>query len=428
MPLRRRTVLLLLLLLGAGVYGALDPLQRARLDRGLKRHRTDFTVYQAAAKALAEGRDPYEAESPRGYRYVYPPLLAVLLMPLADLDPPWALAPFFALSVLALLAALLALARLPGVGGRATVLGVLAAAPFLHQSFERGQVTVLLLAAQVGATVLLVRRREGWAGALLGLGGALRLTPLLLAAAVGLGALAAVRSRGWRPLLHLSGGLLAALVVAGALVPAVALGPARALDVHARWLDRTGSLYAAAPGEYEDLGTVQGINEWRFKNQSPRRVAGTWLGWVADTPFVRERPTLSHAQEAAVDVVGWGVAGLAALLALGLGWWGLRDPSQASFLPVLAVAGALHLFAQRYTWPTHLTALLPALVLAAVAAGRTPRRAAALATFVLGLLAFYGAHALDALQPLAAAGCLALAAGVLLLGVARGATPGRDAS
>jgi hypothetical protein len=419
LPSRRRVLLGLLLLVGLALYGVLDVARRARLDRGLKYHRTDFTVYQAAARALTEGSDPYAAESPRGYRYVYPPFLAVVLMPVAHWDPPWAVGLFFALSAGALAWALVGFARLPGVGTRAVVLGFLAASPFLHQSFQRGQVTVLLLALQVGAIVLLVRRREGWAGVLLGLGGALRLTPLLLAAAVGLGLLAAVRARGWRPLLRLSGGVLGALAVALALLPAVALGPERAATVLSRWLERTADVYVAPPGEFEDLGTVQGINEWRFKNQAPRRVLGTWTGWISGASFEHERPDLTDAQVRGIDAAAWAVAGLAVLAALVLGWRRLRDPDAPSFLPTLAAVGALHLFAERYTWPTHFTALLPALALAAGGGARRPAYAVCVAATAL----FYAAHAAQGLEPLAAAGCLALGALACLLLLARKPTP-----
>ena len=409
MPSRRRVLLGLLLLVGLALYGALDVARRARLDRGLKHHRTDFTVYQAAARALVDGEDPYEAESPRGYRYVYPPFLAVALMPVARWDPPWAVGLFFALSAGALAAALLGFARLPAVGTGAVVVGFLAASPFLHQSFERGQVTVLLLAAQLGAAVLLVRRREGWAGVLLGLGGALRLTPLLLAAAAGLGLLAAVRARGWRPVLRFSGGVLGALAVALVLLPAVALGPERAATVLSRWAERTQDVYAAPPGELEDLGTVQGINEWRFKNQAPRRVMGTWTGWTSEAPFVRERPLLSDGALRTVDSFARKFAVLVVLGALMLGWRRLRDPDGVSFLPALAVVGALHLFAERYACPTHCTSLLPVLAVAAAARAR-----ASLVVFATGLLLFYGAHAVEALQPFAAAGCLLLGTMALL--------------
>jgi hypothetical protein len=192
------------------------------------------------------------------------------------------------------------------------------------------------------------------------------------------------------------------------------------VDVLARWTERTADVYGAPPGEFEDLGTVQGINEWRFKNQAPKRVLGTWTGWLTGASFERERPDLTDAEVRAVDAAAWGVAVLAAAAALLLGWRRLRDPGHGAFLPTLAAVGALHLFAERYAWPTHFTALLPVLALAS-ARGRW--RAAGW-PFVAGLLLFYGAHAFDPLQPAAAAGCLALGTLVcVLLGTGRGSAP-----
>src|SRR5690349_2802203 len=141
-PAQRRLLLIAAVLAAALLYGWLDVASRARIDRGTRYHRTDFTVYQAAAAALAAGTDPYEARNPRGYRYVYPPLLAVALLPVAGLPPPTAAFLFFLAS-----AALLALALWQL--GKPALAGALLCAPFLHESFERGQVTVLLLALQV---------------------------------------------------------------------------------------------------------------------------------------------------------------------------------------------------------------------------------------------------------------------------------------
>ena len=52
-----------------------------------------------------------------------------------------------------------------------------------------------------------------------------------------------------------------------------------------------------------------------------------------------------------------------------------------------------------------------------------PRRWTALVLYGLGVVPFYAAHALAALQPVAAAGCLALATAALLVVIARGAGP-----
>ena len=204
----RRIAPVLAVVLVAGVYFFVDVRQRARIDRGRteresrRLHRTDFTVYQYAARHLKQGKDPYQAVNPRGYRYVYPPLLAVALMPIADWAPPDAALVFFVLSVVALLWSLWALAHEPlgsrgmRLGRRATLLAALVCLGFVHQSFQRGQVTLLLLGLHVGALVAAYRGRFTVSGLLLGIGGALRLTPLLAAACVGVGLLLGARAHG----------------------------------------------------------------------------------------------------------------------------------------------------------------------------------------------------------------------------------------
>src|SRR5262245_60539529 len=109
-----RRLLVLLVATGLVVFGWFDVRQRARLDRGLSRHRTDFTVYTEAPRALYGGKDPYEARSPRGWRYVYPPLLAVLVRPLLDLPVEDAAFLWFLLSAAALAWAVGATARAIG--------------------------------------------------------------------------------------------------------------------------------------------------------------------------------------------------------------------------------------------------------------------------------------------------------------------------
>ncbi|MDE2421879.1 MAG: DUF2029 domain-containing protein [Gammaproteobacteria bacterium] len=44
--------------------------------------RTDFTVYTAAGRAILDHTDLYLAQSARGWRYVYPPPFAILMVPL----------------------------------------------------------------------------------------------------------------------------------------------------------------------------------------------------------------------------------------------------------------------------------------------------------------------------------------------------------
>src|SRR5258705_13992323 len=48
-------------------------------------HLSDFRTFYAAADALAHGNSPYHTDTPRNY--VYPPLIAWLLIPLLPLGP-----------------------------------------------------------------------------------------------------------------------------------------------------------------------------------------------------------------------------------------------------------------------------------------------------------------------------------------------------
>jgi hypothetical protein len=54
----------------------------------LKAHRTDLDVYLRAAWAVRTGSDSHKITDDSGWHYHYPPLFAIVLMPLAD-PPPW---------------------------------------------------------------------------------------------------------------------------------------------------------------------------------------------------------------------------------------------------------------------------------------------------------------------------------------------------
>ena len=60
-----------------------------RRRRGMRRERfnnrwTDLTVLLRAARAVKQGEDLYKVTDAKGLHYHYPPLLAIMLMPLAD--------------------------------------------------------------------------------------------------------------------------------------------------------------------------------------------------------------------------------------------------------------------------------------------------------------------------------------------------------
>ena len=81
----RRRWLWFALLIAIVVWGWVDVRRRARIDPDRPTvHKTDFTVYTEASAAFFDGRDPYEVTNPRGWHYLYPPLFALMLAPLAS--------------------------------------------------------------------------------------------------------------------------------------------------------------------------------------------------------------------------------------------------------------------------------------------------------------------------------------------------------
>ncbi len=72
------------LLAGVIFWGLTDVRRRGYPDVPAE-HRTDLTVYTEAGAAFFDGRAPYEVSNPRGWTYLYPPLLAMLLAPLHPL-------------------------------------------------------------------------------------------------------------------------------------------------------------------------------------------------------------------------------------------------------------------------------------------------------------------------------------------------------
>ena len=74
------------LVIGLTIWGLLDVRERGQAHPDhVDFHRTDFTVYTEAGAAFFDGRDPYEVTNPRGWYYLYPPLFALLVSPLAAL-------------------------------------------------------------------------------------------------------------------------------------------------------------------------------------------------------------------------------------------------------------------------------------------------------------------------------------------------------
>jgi hypothetical protein len=184
--------------LALGIWGMIDVRARGRVDpNNLGVHKTDFTVYTEAGAAFFDGRDPYTVGNPRGWKYLYPPLFAILVAPLHALPTQAQVLVWFAVSVLMFWGchgecARIGRAVLPGepdrgpfgpippwIGWTAVLAGLLPALNCL----QRGQVEVAKLYLMLLGFRLIVENRSSLrsflGGGTLALAIVLKVTPLI---------------------------------------------------------------------------------------------------------------------------------------------------------------------------------------------------------------------------------------------------------
>ena len=344
------------------------------------------------------------------------------LRPLTHLASEDAALVWYAVSVVALGLALVLTARAIGrpTGPASVAVAFAVCVLFVGQTLQRGQVTTILLAIQVGALALLAARREFLAGVVLALGVALRLTPLLPAGLVGIACLRRLfRGDGWRAM-KFPAGFVGGVVLWFAVVPVCLVGPTRALDVTKRWVEVGREVYAAEPGALADLAGDYGIEEHIFKNQGVRRVVGAFVGWGTCAPFEGDRPVLGD-HWATVDRLAFWVALAVGALALVVGWRSFGDPSSPTSRLVYGAACLAPVLVTRYAWPVHYVVAIPFVAEAyAVTGGRRPRRAfwCFVAGVVLFALGYLGKA--DLLRLPARAGVLLLATALAMALALRG--------
>ena len=242
---------------------------------------TDLGVFACAAGAVRNGDNLYNTMDWHGWHYQYPPTLAILFTPLAHpqpapitLLPPgeprtsdntpwgyrtnarsqyyglheenfrffWIVAVWYVISVGLIifsahaLACVLENSRLktpPPDEARPRrrwwwlrTLPLLVCAGSLGTDLSRGQVDVLMLAAIAGGLYLINVRREFSAGLCLAFPATVKLFPPFL-----------LLYPFWRRRWLMSAGVVGGLVLALAVLPTVALGPNRTVELYKNWFD-----------------------------------------------------------------------------------------------------------------------------------------------------------------------------------------------
>lgn len=183
------------LVIAMAVWGWFDVRARGVVDRARPlAHKTDLTVYTEAGAACFDGREPYSVCNPRMWRYLYPPLFAMLLAPLHVLEPRNQVFVWFAISVVTAWGCYrewLKLGRALAPDGEEGLFGklpnwvaiaALAASivPALN-CLQRGQVGVPLLYFMLLGARLIIEQRSAWrvvlGGAILAFPAAVKITP-----------------------------------------------------------------------------------------------------------------------------------------------------------------------------------------------------------------------------------------------------------
>jgi alpha-1,2-mannosyltransferase len=178
-------ILLVVVILASGIYFA----RRSGTDP--QAYSNDFNVYYYAAREMTAGRDPYERSIGDWVAYLYPPLLAELLIPFAFL-PVWmaaylwflisAAATFFAAWMSASLVADDNERAEPARRVLISAGALFVVMRFVLDNFDMGQVNAVVTMFAVAHVYLFAKNRKLASALALAFAVALKLTPALLIA------------------------------------------------------------------------------------------------------------------------------------------------------------------------------------------------------------------------------------------------------
>jgi alpha-1,2-mannosyltransferase len=317
-------IALAMLLLGFGV-------EVVRHSALLEHRHTDAGVYFRAAWAVRTGVDLYAVADDNGWHYVYPPLFAIVLTPLADapagearswmLPYPVLVAVFYYGTLLLglwgvwMLAGALEETALepPARSQRYSrrwwalrVLPLLICLPAIGRAQNRGQIGLVMVLLLAGMSAAMLRRKRFSAGLWLAGAICIKVIPVFLL-------LLPLWRRDWKMLLGCAVGLVLGLGV----IPAAIMGPRPAVAAYRSFY--TEVLRPGATGDTTGSrgAELTGINS--TDTNSPMAVMHHWMYPVRDA-----RPDIPVP---AVRLLHWLLAaGMTGLTLLAAGWRRPTDP------------------------------------------------------------------------------------------------------
>ena len=323
---------------------------------GSKAHRTDFTVYHEAGRAVLAGDNIYEVSNRRGWVYQYLPVFAVAMTPLALLSVFWASLVWYLMSVAMLAHTVWIYVRLarqffPNHRLPDFWVGTFAAGLLLWPAMSgivRGQASLLLMWLMSLSVWLQIKERPWSAGLALSAAIVLKIFPALLLIywAVKRQWMAALATSVW----------LAALVF---VVPCAAYGVSGNIELLRQWV-MTVAMPANQPNQSADnLRYKQMISPYIARNQSVQAVAIRWIAGAWEE-------TADHSRELLARKVAMGIN--LALLAVSV--WACRRREMRWGLVEACVVIQLMLFLAPVSWSHNYTLLvMPVAVAVALALG-----------------------------------------------------------
>lgn len=309
---------------------------------------TDVGVYFRAAWAVRVGENPYRITDDNHWHYVYPPLLAILMMPLADAPHgagragllPYAVSVgiWYVLSVICLAVAVNALARAIGAildrqSGTASDSAVSAqrwwmlcfwplalCIPVIIRSVIRGQVGPLWLWLTAGMIVAVINRHSFRAGVWLAASVCIKVIPLYL-----------LLYPLWRRDLRMLAGCAAGLFLGLVAIPWATMGTHRFVQTNRHYL--TAFLIPSVTGKPIDKVLQKELENPKTSDNNSFVAVFRNMGHIfAGTPFSYTPPRFAR-------IGHWLFAGMMTLLTLAAAGWKRRnDPlNEALFLGLLVV-------------------------------------------------------------------------------------------
>jgi hypothetical protein len=375
------------LLAAAGVvllaWGWFDVRARAVPATGSLGQKTDITVYLDAARAIREGRDIYSIRNVRSWPYLYPPLPAVLFVPLSHLSRGQAAYSWFLVSLGCMAASVLlmrgALRRVDaGWAGEACLFGLVPVAlPMLH-TLQRGQINALPLLCLCLSLYALACRRDLLAGAALAGAAAIKVTPGLAAGYFAYkwvaGQVEAVRDGTWRPgtLVRRTRplvGFALGLFIGLWLVPGMYMGFGQATGALERWRQTAASGYFSLDAAGDLFGNTPGIHDASNKNQTWYRAVFSVVS-LFDADSLRGRDVLELRWQHRVRwiLLAVGVVAVAALMYLSRGNWSQR--AEPAVYAELAAFAWLGITFGKIAWPHFYVMAYPLAAVACLIAWR----------------------------------------------------------